>query len=42
MLDPTRPNLETHRQQFSALYNKLYFNYGGQCPLPQAALDAIV
>jgi L-cysteine/cystine lyase len=42
MLDPTRPNLETHRQQFSALYNKLYFNYGGQGPLPQAALDAIV
>jgi L-cysteine/cystine lyase len=41
MLDPT-PNLETHRQQFSALHNKLYLNYGGQGPLPQAALDAIV
>jgi L-cysteine/cystine lyase len=42
MLDPTHPNLEIHRQQFTALHNKLYFNYGGQGPLPQVALDAIV
>jgi L-cysteine/cystine lyase len=42
MLDPTPPNLETHRQQFTALHNKLYFNYGGQGPLPQMALEAIV
>jgi L-cysteine/cystine lyase len=34
--------LLTHRQQFPALQNKLYFNYGGQGPLPKAALDAIV
>lgn len=34
--------LLTHRQQFPALQNKLYFNYGGQGPLPNAALDAIV
>jgi L-cysteine/cystine lyase len=33
--------LEEHRQQFPALKNKLYFNYGGQGPLCQAALDAI-
>lgn len=33
--------LEEHRQQFPALQNKLYFNYGGQGPLSQPALDAI-
>lgn len=27
--------------QFPALANKAYFNYGGQGPMPQAALDAI-
>jgi L-cysteine/cystine lyase len=30
------------RQQFPALANKAYFNYGGQGPMPQAALDAIL
>jgi L-cysteine/cystine lyase len=30
------------RHQFPALTNKAYFNYGGQGPMPQAALDAIV
>ncbi|WP_404789942.1 aminotransferase class V-fold PLP-dependent enzyme [Altericista sp. CCNU0014] len=34
--------LETYRQQFPALNNKLYFNYGGQGPLSKAALDAIL
>jgi L-cysteine/cystine lyase len=34
--------METYRQQFPALANKGYFNYGGQGPMPQAALDAIV
>jgi L-cysteine/cystine lyase len=29
-------------QQFPALANKYYFNYGGQGPMPQAALDAIL
>lgn len=33
--------LESHRQQFPALANKAYFNYGGQGPMPQAALEAI-
>jgi L-cysteine/cystine lyase len=28
-------------QQFPALANKAYFNYGGQGPMPQAALDEI-
>lgn len=31
-----------HRQHFQALTNKAYFNYGGQGPLPQQALEAIV
>ncbi|NJN01927.1 MAG: aminotransferase class V-fold PLP-dependent enzyme [Leptolyngbyaceae cyanobacterium RM1_1_2] len=30
-----------HRQQFPALQNKRYFNYGGQGPTAQAALEAI-
>ncbi|HAN75474.1 MAG TPA: cysteine lyase, partial [Planktothrix sp. UBA8402] len=30
------------RQQFPALANKAYFNYGGQGPLPQVSMDAIV
>ncbi|MGL4375779.1 MAG: aminotransferase class V-fold PLP-dependent enzyme, partial [Microcoleaceae cyanobacterium] len=29
------------RQQFPALMNKAYFNYGGQGPLSQVAKDAI-
>ncbi|MEG4864306.1 MULTISPECIES: aminotransferase class V-fold PLP-dependent enzyme [unclassified Microcoleus] len=32
---------DNHRQQFSALANKAYFNYGGQGPLPEPALEAI-
>jgi L-cysteine/cystine lyase len=35
-----QPQLELHRQQFPALANKAYFNYGGQGPMPQAAIDA--
>jgi L-cysteine/cystine lyase len=31
-----------NRQQFPTLTNKAYFNYGGQGPMPQAALDAIL
>jgi L-cysteine/cystine lyase len=34
--------LERHRQQFPALANKAYFNFGGQGTLPQASLDAIL
>lgn len=33
--------IERYRQQFPALTNKAYFNFGGQGTLPQAALDAI-
>ena len=38
----TLSSLESHRLHFPALQNKLYFNYGGQGPLPQSALDAII
>jgi L-cysteine/cystine lyase len=33
--------LHDHRQQFPALANKVYFNYGGQGPMPQRAMDII-
>ncbi len=33
--------LHQHRQLFPALANKTYFNYGGQGPIPQVAIDAI-
>ncbi|MDZ8261216.1 aminotransferase class V-fold PLP-dependent enzyme [Nostoc sp. ChiQUE01b] len=33
--------LHHHREQFPALANKAYFNYGGQGPMPQRAMDAI-
>jgi L-cysteine/cystine lyase len=32
---------DNYRQQFPALANKAYFNYGGQGPLPEPALEAI-
>jgi L-cysteine/cystine lyase len=37
----TQNNLHRHREQFPALGNKAYFNYGGQGPMPQGAMDAI-
>ncbi|MFN5242593.1 MAG: aminotransferase class V-fold PLP-dependent enzyme [Aphanizomenon sp.] len=33
--------LHHHRAQFPALSNKIYFNYGGQGPMSQGAMDAI-
>ncbi|MEA5513080.1 aminotransferase class V-fold PLP-dependent enzyme [Nodularia sp. UHCC 0506] len=33
--------LHQHRSQFPALGNKTYFNYGGQGPMPQEAMNAI-
>ena len=35
------PNLAKHRQNFPALDNKKYFNFGGQGPLSNSALAAI-
>ncbi len=34
-------NLEQYRSQFPSLKQKAYFNYGGQGPMPQAAIEAI-
>jgi L-cysteine/cystine lyase len=34
-------SLEQHRQQFPALANKAYFNYGGQGTMPQSAIASI-
>ncbi|MEC4813583.1 MAG: aminotransferase class V-fold PLP-dependent enzyme [Scytonema sp. PMC 1069.18] len=33
--------LHHHREQFPSLSNKFYFNYGGQGPMPKAAINAI-
>ncbi|RMF62400.1 MAG: aminotransferase class V-fold PLP-dependent enzyme [Cyanobacteria bacterium J069] len=35
-------SLVQHRQQFPALATKAYFNYGGQGPMPQGAIAAIL
>jgi L-cysteine/cystine lyase len=35
-------SIEALRQQFLALQNKAYFNYGGQGPLSQVALEAVL
>ncbi len=40
-ISAAQTEIELHRQQFLALANKTYFNYGGQGPMPQAAMDAI-
>ncbi|MDJ0735074.1 MAG: aminotransferase class V-fold PLP-dependent enzyme [Nostocaceae cyanobacterium] len=37
----TQNQVDEYRQQFPALANKNYFNYGGQGPMPQVAMDAI-
>lgn len=34
--------LEQYRQQFPSLNRNAYFNFGGQGPMPQPAIDAIV
>lgn len=35
-------NIKHHRQEFPGLANKFYFNFGGQGPMPKAALEAII
>ena len=40
-ISAAQTQLQRHRQQFPALANKTYFNYGGQGPMPQVAMDAI-
>ena len=39
--DLDRDRLIRHRQQFPALQNKHYFNFGGQGPMPRKAIAAI-
>jgi L-cysteine/cystine lyase len=41
MTNALSDRLLQHRQQFPALANKAYFNYGGQGPMPQQAIAAI-
>lgn len=41
-ISPILTELERHRQQFPALANKAYFNYGGQGPMPESAIAAIL
>ena len=40
-LSSRQKSLHSYREQFPALANKAYFNYGGQGPMPQAAMDAM-
>jgi len=40
-LQPTEESVRRHRQQFSSLEGKRYFNYGGQGPMADSALAAI-
>jgi L-cysteine/cystine lyase len=40
-LPVTSVTMEQYRQQFPALSNWAYFNYGGQGPMPQSAIAAI-
>ena len=35
-------DLKEHRQQFSGLLNKTYFNFGGQGTMPQGSFEAII
>lgn len=37
----TTSSLDSYRQQFPGLQDKAYFNYGGQGPMPDAAIAAI-
>jgi L-cysteine/cystine lyase len=40
-ISTTQARLHLHREQFPALANKTYFNYGGQGPMPKATMDTI-
>jgi L-cysteine/cystine lyase len=40
-ISPASLSLEHYRQQFPALQNKAYFNFGGQGPMPRVAMAAI-
>lgn len=38
----TKTQLHQYRQQFPALGNKAYFNFGGQGSMPSSAMDAVI
>lgn len=38
----SKTDLKEHRQQFSGLINKTYFNFGGQGTMSEASLEAII
>ncbi|WP_066426427.1 aminotransferase class V-fold PLP-dependent enzyme [Anabaena sp. 4-3] len=40
-ISTAQARLHQHREQFPALGNKTYFNYGGQGAMPKAAMDTI-
>ena len=42
MTRDSNASLSAHRQQYSALADKQYFNYGGQGPLSETALETIL
>ncbi len=41
-ISATQTGLHQYRQQFPALANKAYFNFGGQGPMPSSAMDAVI
>jgi len=41
-ISATQTLLHQYRQQFPALGNKAYFNFGGQGPMPTSAMDAVI
>ncbi|MBE9006908.1 aminotransferase class V-fold PLP-dependent enzyme [Fortiea sp. LEGE XX443] len=41
-ISATQTELHHYREEFPALMNKIYFNYGGQGPLPKKAINAII
>jgi len=41
-ISATQTLLHQYRQQFPALENKAYFNFGGQGPMPTSAMDAVI
>ena len=41
-ISATQTDLHQYRQQFPALANKAYFNFGGQGPMPASAMNAVI
>ncbi|MBV6626540.1 MAG: aminotransferase class V-fold PLP-dependent enzyme [Rivularia sp. (in: Bacteria)] len=41
-ISATQTTLHQYRQEFRALANKAYFNFGGQGPMPASAMNAVI